>query len=134
LHNHLLPNKNSLPKNHYAVKTLTKKLGLAYRSIHVCEIRCVLFQREYANETNCPKCGRPRFKDQDKKKFPIKVLDTSQVLPQCVWCPNNPPRPIWDILHMAPILLCFIAKAAKPAVNATLKIVFSVTWYIVSPR
>jgi hypothetical protein len=82
LHAHLLLDGNSLPKNHYAARTLTKKLGLAYTSIHACESRCVLFRGEYANETTCPKCGSSRFKDQERKKFPVKVLRHFPVIPR----------------------------------------------------
>jgi hypothetical protein len=82
LHKHLLPDRNSLPKNHYAAKTLTKKLGLAYKSIHACEVGCVLYRGEYANETNCPTCGSPRFKDPVRKKFPVKVLRHFPIIPR----------------------------------------------------
>jgi hypothetical protein len=82
LHAHLLPDGNSLPKNHYAARTLTKKLGLAYTSIHACESGCVLFRGEYANETTCPKCRSSRFKDQKRKKFPVKVLRHFPVIPR----------------------------------------------------
>jgi hypothetical protein len=34
----------------------------------------VLFRGELANETNCPKYEKPRYKDQVQKKFPVKVL------------------------------------------------------------
>jgi ribosomal protein S27AE len=47
---------------------------LAYNTIHACQSGCVLFRRELANEKNCPKCGKPRYKDQVRKKFPVKVL------------------------------------------------------------
>jgi hypothetical protein len=43
LHGHLLPERNSLPKNYHAAKFLTRKLGLSYNSIHACEKGCVLF-------------------------------------------------------------------------------------------
>jgi glycerol-3-phosphate cytidylyltransferase-like family protein len=36
LHCHLLPKVNTLPRNHYAARTLTNKLGLAYNTIHTC--------------------------------------------------------------------------------------------------
>ena len=61
LHCHLLPAGNSLPRNHYAAKTLTAKLGLSYNSIHACGNGCVLFRGEYADLEVCPKCGGPRF-------------------------------------------------------------------------
>jgi hypothetical protein len=36
LYGHLLPQGNKLPRNHYAAKMFTKKLGLAYNTIHSC--------------------------------------------------------------------------------------------------
>jgi hypothetical protein len=74
LHSHILPEGNSLPRNHYATKTLTWKLGLAYNTIHACQSGCVLFRGERANETKCSKCDKPRYKDQEQKKFLVKVL------------------------------------------------------------
>jgi hypothetical protein len=49
LHCHFLPDGNTLPRNHYAAKSLTSKLGLAYNSIHACGKGCVLFRGEYAD-------------------------------------------------------------------------------------
>jgi hypothetical protein len=49
LHGHILPEGNSLPRNYYAAKTMTKKLGLGYNTIHACESGCVLFRGEHAN-------------------------------------------------------------------------------------
>jgi hypothetical protein len=82
LHGHILPEINSLPKNYYAAKTMTKKLGLGYNTIHACESGCVLFRGEHANETKCPKCEKPRYKDQDRKKFPVKVLRHFPIIPR----------------------------------------------------
>jgi hypothetical protein len=74
LQGHLLPDGNLLPQNHYKAKALTRKLGLAYNTIHACESGCVLFRRVLANETECPKYKKPRYKDQRRNKFPMKVL------------------------------------------------------------
>jgi hypothetical protein len=81
LHGHILPDGNSLPRNHYAAKALTRELGLAYNIIHACESGCVIFRREYENLTECPVCQKPRFKDQDRKKFPLKVLRHFPIIP-----------------------------------------------------
>jgi hypothetical protein len=81
LYGHILPEGNSLPQNQYTAKALTRQLGLAYNSIHSCESSCVLFCGEYANETTCPKCTKPRFKDQERKKFPAKVLRHFFIIP-----------------------------------------------------
>ena len=43
LYSHILLKGNSLPRNHYAAKTLTQKLGLAYNTIHACQSGCILF-------------------------------------------------------------------------------------------
>jgi hypothetical protein len=82
LHGHILPEGNSLPRNHYAAKTLTRKLGLGYNTIHACQSGCVLFRGEHANETKCPKCNKPRYKNQERKKFPIKVLRHFPIIPR----------------------------------------------------
>jgi hypothetical protein len=91
LHGHILPEGNSLPRNQYAAKALTRQLGLAYNSIHACKSGCVLFRNKYANETTCPKCRKPRFKDQERKKFPVKVLRHFPIIPRLLllWHSKN---------------------------------------------
>jgi hypothetical protein len=74
LHVHILLENNCLSKNHYAAKLLTKKLGLAYNTIHACKKGYVLFRGVDADVEKCPKCDQPRYKDIELKKFPIKVL------------------------------------------------------------
>jgi hypothetical protein len=65
LHRDLLPDGNTLPRNHYAAKSLTSKLGLAYNSIHACRKGCVLFKGKYADAEWCPKCNESRFSNVD---------------------------------------------------------------------
>jgi hypothetical protein len=81
-HRHLLPEGNRLPKNHYAAKSLTSKLGLTYTSIYACGKGCVLFRGEYADAERCPKCDGPRFNDGDRKKYPVKVLCHFPIIPR----------------------------------------------------
>jgi hypothetical protein len=82
LHGHILLDGNSLPRNNYAARTLTRKLGLTYNTIHACESGCVLFRGVLANATECPQCGKPRFKDQMRWKFPVKVLRHFPIIPR----------------------------------------------------
>jgi hypothetical protein len=70
LHSHLLPEENCLPKNYHAAKSLTRKLGLSYNSIHACAKGCVLFRGEHAEEISCPKCGESMYKDPARKIVP----------------------------------------------------------------
>jgi hypothetical protein len=74
LNGHLLPPENVLPKNYYRARLLTAKLGLSYNSIHACNKGCVLFREEHAKAIRCIKCSGPRFKDETRRKMPVKVL------------------------------------------------------------
>jgi hypothetical protein len=82
LHTHILPENNCLPKNYYATKSLTNKLGLAYNTIHACEKGCVLFRESLANAEKCPKYDQPRYRDFEWKKFPVKVLQHFLIIPR----------------------------------------------------
>jgi hypothetical protein len=82
LHGHILPDGNSLPRNNYAARTLTRKLGLTYNTIHACKSGCVLFRGVLANATECPEYRKPRFKDQTWQKFPVKVLRHFPIIPR----------------------------------------------------
>jgi uncharacterized paraquat-inducible protein A len=77
----LLPVDNSLPKNYYAAKSLTTKLGLSYQSIHACEKGYILFRHQHAEAVRCPKCGAPRYRDKEQKLFPMKVLQHFPIIP-----------------------------------------------------
>ena len=79
---HLLPRGNVLPKNYYAAKSLTRKLGLSYNSIHACDKGCMLFRGQHAEAIRCPKCGGPRFHDETRRKIPVKVLRHFPLIPR----------------------------------------------------
>ena len=68
------PEQNILPKSYNEAKNLLKELGLGYESIHVCYNNCVLFRKGYAHLDKCPVCGMSRWKDEERKKIPQKVL------------------------------------------------------------
>jgi hypothetical protein len=68
------PEGNALPKSYNEAKNLLKELGLGYESIHACGNNCVLFRKRYAHLDKCPVCGLSRWKDEERKKIPQKVL------------------------------------------------------------
>jgi hypothetical protein len=70
---HLLPSENQLLRNYHAAKSLIQKLRLNYNTIHTCQAGCVLFRGQYKDATCCPKCKKPRYKDEGKKQRPWKV-------------------------------------------------------------
>ena len=79
---HLLPSENLLPKNYYAAKSLIQKLGLNYNTIHACQAGCVLFRGQYKDATHCPRCQKPRYKDEGKQRRPWKVLRHFPLVPR----------------------------------------------------
>jgi hypothetical protein len=70
-----------LLNNFYIAKTLTRQLGLDYKTIHACTKGCVLFQGEHQNVIHCPKCGGPHYKDEINKMFHVKVFRHFSVAP-----------------------------------------------------
>ena len=79
---HLLPGENRLPKNYHAAKSLIRRLGLNYNTIHACVGGCVLFRGPLENAVNCPKCNAPRYKDVAQHKRPWKVLRHFPLIPR----------------------------------------------------
>jgi hypothetical protein len=79
---HILPSENLLPKNYYAAKALIRKLGLTYNTIHACQGGCVLFRGQYKDATVCPRCNKPRYKENIKKKKPWKILRHFPLIPR----------------------------------------------------
>ena len=79
---HLLPSENLLPKNYHAAKALIQKLGLNYHTIHACQAGCVLFRGQFKDATHCPRCNKPRYKDEAKRRRPWKVLRHFPLIPR----------------------------------------------------
>ena len=79
---HLLPGENRLPKNYHAAKSLIRRLGLNYNTIHACVGGCVLFRGPLENAIRCPKCNAPRYKDERQHKRPWKVLRHFPLIPR----------------------------------------------------
>ncbi len=82
LHKYLLLADNCLPTNMYHAKTLTRRVGLNYKTIHACPNGCVLFQGVYVELEACPKCGLKWYKDVGRTKLPTKVLHNFPLIPQ----------------------------------------------------
>ena len=79
---HLHPGENRLPKNYHAAKSLIRKLGLNYHTIHACVGGCVLFRGPLENAVHCPKCNAPRYKDAQQQRRPWKVLRHFPLIPR----------------------------------------------------
>ena len=65
--------KIDLVDSHYGAKRLMKKMGLGYRSIHVCKNDCALFWNENSSKETCPVCSESRWKMQQGKRYGKKI-------------------------------------------------------------
>jgi len=70
--------KIDLVESHYEAKKLMMKMGLGYRSIHVCKNDYALFWKENSLKETCLACSESRWKLQSDKRLgknvPHKVL------------------------------------------------------------
>ena len=71
------PDPSELPHTYSKMKNFLRAVGIGYDMIHVCKNNCVLFRKDYANLSECPKCKSSRWKDGDAVKgIPHNVSET----------------------------------------------------------
>src|SRR6266536_2720200 len=69
------------------MKNFLRAVGIEYDMIHVCKNNCVLFQKDYANLSEFPKCKSSRWKDGDAvKRIPHNVLRHFPIYQDCRGC------------------------------------------------
>ncbi|XP_040367462.1 uncharacterized protein LOC121050682 [Rosa chinensis] len=73
-----LPVGNEIPASVYDAKKTLSALGMDYTKIHACPNDCILYRKEYVDETECPRCGLSRWKigknSKERDSVPAKVL------------------------------------------------------------
>jgi hypothetical protein len=79
-----LKNVTGLPKPYNDLKSLLRKPGFGYESIHVCKYDCALFWKDHEEDDHCPICGYTRWKvnKEGRKKVPHKVLRYFPIIPR----------------------------------------------------
>ena len=79
----VFPDAAELPHTYSKMKNFLHAVGIGYDMIHVCKNNCVLFRKDYANLSECPKCKSPRWKDGDAvKTIPRNVLGHFPITPR----------------------------------------------------
>ncbi|XP_048494383.1 uncharacterized protein LOC125494708 [Beta vulgaris subsp. vulgaris] len=81
----MLLDDHELPKSNYYTKKPMCPFSLEYQRIHACPNDCVLYQNEYANMDECPRCGKSRYRRVgvgDKKGPPTKVMWYLPIIPR----------------------------------------------------
>ncbi|KAL4554293.1 hypothetical protein LXL04_039589 [Taraxacum kok-saghyz] len=78
---------NEMYSGTYEAKKAFKQLGSGYEKIHACVNRCILYRNEYENLTECPNCGKSRWKvDEQKNKIyenvPANVMWYFPIIPR----------------------------------------------------
>ena len=77
------PDASELPHTYSKMKNFLRAVGIGYDMIHVCKNNCVLFRKDYANLSECPKCKSSRWKDGDAvKRIPHNVLRHFPITPR----------------------------------------------------
>jgi hypothetical protein len=74
----LLPKGHSLPTSMYESTTLFKALKMSYEQIDTYVNGCVLFRKEHADSTHCPKCKSSRFKEVPAGDGKMKQTDIAK--------------------------------------------------------
>jgi hypothetical protein len=62
----------------YGSTTLFKALKMPYEKIDACVNGCVLFRKEHADATHCPKCKSLRFEEVPAADVQMKQTDIAQ--------------------------------------------------------
>lgn len=83
----LLPNKNEMPSSLYEASKTMDTLGMEYEKIHACPSDCILYRKEYKDETTCPTCKRSRWKlkknsTEVREGVPAKVVWYFPLIPR----------------------------------------------------
>ena len=74
---------SELPHTYSKMKNFLRAVGIEYDMIHVCKNNCVLFQKDYANLSECPKCKSSRWKHGDVvNRIPSNVLRYFPIIPR----------------------------------------------------
>jgi len=61
----MLPEENTLPKNHYEAKKILCPMGKEYQKIHARPNDFILYKNQFAEMRKCPTCGVSWYKVKD---------------------------------------------------------------------
>jgi len=84
----MLPESERLPDNFYKTRRMVHELGLGYEKIDACRNHCMLYYREFNDESICHVCGEPRYKPKNgsckgmQKDVPCKSLRYFPIAPR----------------------------------------------------
>ena len=83
----MLPKGNEMMESTYDAKKTMKAMGSGHTKVHACINDSVLYRNEYKDFKVCPRCGKSRWKVDDKtgklyRSIPVKVLWYFPIIPR----------------------------------------------------
>lgn len=114
----MLPEENELPKSFYEVKKTLCSLGMEYKKIHACPNNCILYRKEFKDESKCPVCLTLRSKKKKntgtlKEGFPAKVVWYISLVPRfkrIFQFAEHAKNLIWHAIERVQMALCAIQR------------------------
>ena len=83
----MLPEENTLPKNHYEVKKILCPMGMEYQKIHACLNDFILYKNKFAEMCKRHTCGVPRYKLKDDECSNDATTNNSRPTDVCWYLP-----------------------------------------------
>ncbi|KAL6185455.1 hypothetical protein ACLB2K_041588 [Fragaria x ananassa] len=81
-----LPTGNSIPDTLSEANKVLTALGMDYTKIDACPNDCILYRKDYEEETKCPRCTKSRWKldsnDKEREGVPAKTLWYFPIIPR----------------------------------------------------
>ncbi|XP_004301612.1 PREDICTED: uncharacterized protein LOC101300922 [Fragaria vesca subsp. vesca] len=81
-----LPTGNSIPDTLSEANKVLTALGMDYTKIDACPNDCILYRKNYEEETKCPRCTKSRWKldsnDKEREGVPAKTLWYFPIIPR----------------------------------------------------
>ncbi|KAL6126154.1 hypothetical protein ACLB2K_074205 [Fragaria x ananassa] len=81
-----LPTGNSIPDTLSGANKVLTALGMYYTKIDACPNDCILYRKDYEEETKCPRCTKSRWKfdsnDKEREGVTAKTLWYFPIIPR----------------------------------------------------
>ena len=86
----ILPQDNTLPKNHYEAKKILCPVGMENQKIHACPNDCILYRNDFAEMHCYPTYGVSRYKVNDEECSVDVIINNRRPTKVCWYLPIIP--------------------------------------------
>ena len=96
----MLPEDNTLPKNHYEAKKISCPMCIEYSKIHACPNDCILYINHYVEMRKCPTCRVSWYKVNDDGTSDDATTSNKCLAKVCWYLPIIPSLSDYLLMHM----------------------------------